>query len=250
MSIYHKPVRLLFKDMVKELNIQKGEVITRDQVFSWFQENYPKVKDGTIAAHLLKMSTNAPSRIHYNANPEGDDDLLYQLDSQRFRLYNPNIDPPPIYEKDKVEEQEDKEGRTELAEEVGEFAYERDLQNFLSKNLPLIEPGLHLYEEEEITGIEFPVGNRRIDILALDADDNYVVIELKVSRGYDRVIGQLLRYLAWIKRYQADPDQEVRGVIIAREISEDLLLACSELDNIKLYEYELSVSLKAVSLSD
>ena len=38
-----------------------------------------------------------------------------------------------------------------------EFALERDLRKYLSKNLGLIEPGLRLYEEEEITGIEFPV---------------------------------------------------------------------------------------------
>jgi len=93
----------------------------------------------------------------------------------------------------------------------------------------------------------FPVGNRYIDILALDNDDNYVVIELKVSRGYDRVVGQLLRYMAWIRKNHADEGQLVRGIIIAREISEDLLLACSEISNIDLYEYQLSVSLKKVN---
>jgi hypothetical protein len=92
------------------------------------------------------------------------------------------------------------------------------------------------------------VGSRRIDILALDSEDTYVVIELKVSRGYDRVVGQLLRYVAWIRQNQAEPGQRVRGVIVAREISEDLLLACSELDNVSLFEYELSVSLQRVAI--
>jgi RecB family endonuclease NucS len=41
--------------------------------------------------------------------------------------------------------------------------------------------------------LEFPAGDRYIDILAVDAQGSFVVIELKVSRGYDRVIGQLLR---------------------------------------------------------
>jgi len=44
------------------------------------------------------------------------------------------------------------------------------------------------------------------------------VIELKVSKGYDRVICQLLRYLAWIEKNQAEPTQKVTGLIIAREI--------------------------------
>ncbi len=68
-----------------------------------------------------------------------------------------------------------------------------------------------------------------MDILAVDKNNGYIVIELKVSRGYDRVIGQLLRYMAWIKKNHAETDQKVRGVIVARDISEDLLLACSEI---------------------
>ena len=242
MQLYDKPVRLLFKDMVEDLGVEPGEMIERDQVYAWFAENYPKVKDATISAYLLKMSTNAPSRIHYNVDASGDDDLLYRIDSQRFRLYDPARDPTPIYEKT----EEDVGQEPDDVQVASEFAYERDLQNFLSQNLSLIEPGLGLYDEEEITGVEFPVGNRRVDILALDSDHNYVVIELKVSRGYDRVVGQLLRYVAWIRQHQAEPGQRVRGVIVAREISDDLLLACSELENVGLYEYELSVSLNRV----
>lgn len=246
MPIYDKPVRLLFKDMTIDLGVSRGEVITRDQVFAWFRDKYPKIKDGTISAHLLKMSTNAPSRVHYNVNLDGDDDLLYQIDSQRFRLYDPVSDPEPIYEK---------EVSREIAEDVeaeepagtSEFAYEKDLQHFLSENLFLLEPSLRLYEEEGITGVEFPVGSGRVDILALDRDSDYVVVELKVSKGYDRVVGQLLRYMAWVRKNHADTGQRVKGMIVARRISEELLLACSELDNVSLYEYELSISLRKVA---
>lgn len=66
--------------------------------------------------------------------------------------------------------------------------------------------------EEEISGIEFPVGSRFIDILAIDSNNDYVVIELKVSRGYDRVIGQILRYMAWIRKNHAEESQKVRGM--------------------------------------
>ena len=84
------------------------------------------------------------------------------------------------------------------------------------------------------------------DILAIDNNNNYVVIELKVSKGYDRVIGQLLRYMAWIETNQAEPTQKVRGIIIAREISEDLHLAASKILEVELFEYDLSVSLRNV----
>lgn len=102
---------------------------------------------------------------------------------------------------------------------------------------------MKLYQNEGITGIEFPVGGRFIDILAVDAKGALVVIELKVSRGYDRVVGQLMRYMAWIRKHQAEMEQQVRGVIIAREISEDLLLACSLLPGGQLFEYELSLKM-------
>ena len=245
MALYEKPVKLLFRDMIKDLTIQKGEVIQRDKINSWFKTKYPLIKPGTISAHLLRLSINAPSRIHYSVDPNGKDDLLFQIDSKKFRLYDKSSDPDPIYF---IQEDETVTPEHEESEEENgsKFAYEKDLQNFLAKNLSLIEPGLSLYMEEEISGIEFPAGNRSIDILAIDNKNNYVVIELKVSRGYDRVVGQILRYMAWIRKNHAEEGQKVRGIIIAREISDDLLLACSETNNVELYEYSLSITLKKI----
>ena len=242
MALYDKSVRELFIDMVKDFGVEPSEVLPREQVYGWFNDKYPKVKDATISAHLLKMSTNAPSRIHYGVRSDGGDDLLFQIDRRKFRLYDPATDPDPIYERAADAETVD-DFQDEFQILGSEFAYESDLQNYLAKHLSIVEPGLRLYQEEGISGIEFPVGNRRIDILALDNNGNYVVIELKVSKGYDKVVGQLLRYMAWIQKYHAEPDQEVRGVIVAREISEDLLLACSQISNIDLYEYKLSIAL-------
>lgn len=250
--MYEKPVRLLMKDMVEAFQLKPGEVLQREKVFQWFQQHYPRIKEGTIQAHLSKMSINLPVRIHYKANPNGEDDLFFRIDPNRYRLYESANDPAPIY---KGQSSSLGNGDTDsLAEETtpeeraSEFAYERDLQSFLSKNLQKIEQGLRLYEDEGITGIEFPAGGRFIDILAVDKNNNYVVIELKVSRGYDRVIGQLLRYMSWIEKHQADAGQSVRGIIIAKEITEDLILATSRIKDVELFEYELSVSLKKVAL--
>lgn len=250
--MYDKPVRLLMKDMVEVFQLKLGEVLQREKVFQWFQQYYPKIKEGTIQAHLSKMSTNLPVRIHYKANPNGEDDLFFRIDPNRYRLYDPANDPAPIYKgqlpTSKDDDTESSTEETTAEEKASEFAYEKDLQSFLSKNLQLIEHGLRLYEEEGITGIEYPAGGRFIDILAVDKNNNYVVIELKVSRGYDRVIGQLLRYMAWIEKHQMDSGQSVRGVIIAKEITDDLTLATSRIKDVELFEYELSVTLKKVAL--
>ncbi len=251
--MYEKPVRLLIKDLVAQKGMKPGEILQREEVFDWFHKNYPKIKEATIHAHLAKMSVNVPVRIHYNANPNGEDDLFFRIDPSKYRLYESTKDPAPIYKTGPsgevtVSGPEDTQDKAGLDKTASEFAYEKDLQSFLSKNLPLIEPGLKLYEDEGINGLEFPAGGRYIDILALDTNNNYVVIELKVSRGYDRVIGQILRYIGWIEKHHADPGQSVRGIIIAKEITDDLLLATSRVKDIDLFEYELSVSLKKVSL--
>ncbi len=248
MAIYDKPVRLLMRGFVADCNVSKGQVISRDQVTSWFKSKYPKIKPATVTAHLAKMSVNAPSRVHYNANTNGDDDLFYQIDGGHFRLYDAATDPSPIYEKNQSLDLEnyEKDKTEDEPPKSSEFAYESDLRDFLSRNLTIIEQGLKLYEEEGIIGVEFPVGGRFIDILAVDRGNHFIVIELKVSRGYDRVIGQLLRYMTWIETNLAEPNQMVRGIIIAKEISNDLRLAALRVPDVQLFEYELSISLKEV----
>lgn len=246
MAIYEKPVRQLMPDMIAALAPIPGQVFSRDDALDWFATNYPKIKQGTITAHLIRFSINASSRLHYNAKP--DEDLLYQVDSGHFRRYEMATDPVPIHSKAEAKSAQEKVIEAAEAQSPSEFAYESDLRDYLAKNLPHIEPGLQLYQDEGITGVEFPVGGRYIDILAVDSEKRLVVIELKVSKGYDRVIGQLLRYMAWIQKNQAETGQGVRGVIAAREISEDLKLACSYLPNVSLFEYELSVTLQKISI--
>jgi hypothetical protein len=255
MAIYDKPVHQLMKeDMVAALKLEARKSFTRQQAISWFTHYYPKIKTGTVSAHLIRLSTNAPSRVYYNAKPI-DDDVFYQTGSGHYRLYDSENDPKPIRQGDKLPDDDSltddrsPEGVEEPSIGSDEFAYEADLKNYLAKNLYVIESGLRLYEEEGINGIEYPVGGRFIDILAVDSKNDYVVIELKVSRGYDRVAGQLMRYMAWIAINHAEPGQKVRGLIIARDISEDLKLACTLLNDVQLFEYELSLSVSPVQIT-
>ena len=242
MALYEKPVRLLMQDMISSMGLVQGQTFAREQAVQWFAEHYPKVKEGTVVAHLIRLSINVQTRLQYSPKADGTDDWFYKIDASNFRLYEKGRDPTPISEltPEAVEPIEI------INENSSEFAYEHDLRDYLARNLHIIEPSLKLYSEEGITGVEFPVGGRYIDILAVDKNGDYVVIELKVSKGYDRVVGQLLRYVSWIKQHHAEPSQSVRGIIIAKKISEDLQLACSELPTVALYEYDLSVAVRRV----
>ncbi|MCE7519164.1 endonuclease NucS [Halomonas titanicae] len=178
-TMYDKPVRMLMQDMIPALGISPGGTFTREQAVHWFAENYPKIRQGTVAAHLIRLSTNVPTRLQYSVRSDGSDDHFYKIDSSTFRLYEPGRDPTPISESTPAPE----EPPESPSDGTGEFAYEHDLRDFLARNLQLLEPGLTLYTDEGITGVEFPVGGRFIDLLAVDSSGNYVVIELKVSKG-------------------------------------------------------------------
>jgi endonuclease len=260
-SIYPKSTKELFKEFVHSFTpptiegfglverkpLLEGGHFTRKEILSWFQEKYPKIKQATVNAHLILMSTNAPSRVHYNVRPNGADDLLFQTDPSNFRLYVKDSDPPPIYKQDlEAGTAGDTDNDDEERGETHEFAYEKDLRNFLVNNMWVIRPSLCVYRDGDINGVEFPVGERYVDILAMENQSDLVVIELKVSKGYDRAVGQLLRYMGWIQQNLAEPGQKVKGMIIARTISEDLRLATSQVNDVELFEYKLAISLKKI----
>ena len=147
----------------------------------------------------------------------------------------------------------DQEGTTgedeedEIITEENEFAYENDLRNYLVRNLSIIEKGLKIYETQDgTTGAEFfiPGTSRRIDILATDNNRNFVVIELKVSRGYEKVVGQTLYYQSMVKTHFKQ--DKVRAIIIAREITPELKAATHFLPDFELFEYELSLTLNKI----
>lgn len=181
--------------------------------------------------------------------------MFLKLPTGQFRLWDEKTDPAPIYRDDilKIEKGTPSEGDG-VEQATGEpqsdsgakFAYEEHLQSFLIQNLDLLDPGLRLYEEEGLAGVEFPAGSRYVDVLAIDRNGDLVVIELKVARGYDRAVGQILRYMAWVKKNLAG-GKRVRGIIVANEINEDLKLAASLVPDIKLAEYEILFRLKPVT---
>lgn len=142
-----------------------------------------------------------------------------------------------------VTEDEEEEERVEETS----FAYEEHLKDYLVDNLSKIEAGLKLYKDQQgKEGIEYSVDedNKKIDILAIDKDSSLVVIELKVSRGYEKVIGQCLYYQARIKKLLNS--KRVRIIIIAREITPRLKLATESLPDVELFEYKISVNLNKI----
>lgn len=131
------------------------------------------------------------------------------------------------------------------------FGLEYQLRDFIAQNLNAIAVAgekLRLYVDPTgRDGIEFPTAVGPIDILAVDGNGGFVVFELKRARSPDSAIGQLARYMGWVKD-TIGKGQQVRGVIVAREISTNLRYAVSVIPNTSLYEYEVLFTLKPAQL--
>jgi RecB family endonuclease NucS len=100
-------------------------------------------------------------------------------------------------------------------------------------------------QKEGRAGVEYPIENGYIDILAVDRDKHFVVIELKVGRGRNKTVGQLLYYMGWVDNHLGNGP--CRGMIIARDISDDLKLAVQRVPGVSVARYHLTVSVELLS---
>ncbi|HJP96080.1 MAG TPA: PDDEXK nuclease domain-containing protein [Candidatus Saccharimonadales bacterium] len=128
------------------------------------------------------------------------------------------------------------------------FALEKYLEEFIVDNWKNINFGqkLTLYiDDDGNTGQQYytkEVGY--LDILAIDKNENFVVIELKKGRKNDEVVGQVLRYMGWVRNNLAKPTQNVTGLIIVGERDTKLDYALSEMsDKISAMVYQVSFKL-------
>lgn len=70
-------------------------------------------------------------------------------------------------------------------------------------------------------------GVGRSDLIYTDESGSLVVIELKRGMASDQAVGQVLRYIGYVKENIASPDQKVHGWIIAGDYDEHLRLSAS-----------------------
>jgi len=126
---------------------------------------------------------------------------------------------------------------TEGGTEGVSVSLEKDLISFLAKNISLVEDGLQLKEKE------YQTDAGRIDLLCVDKGGNFVVIETKKGKESDKVVGQVSRYMGWVKLKLAKQNQYVKGIIITNEPDDQLNYAIAPHDNIKLKYYKVKFEL-------
>jgi restriction system protein len=135
----------------------------------------------------------------------------------------------------------------ETVEDPSTFALEKHLEDFLVQNWTqtLLGKDYDIYQEEgEFVGQQFPTDTGAIDILAISKDKKtLLVVELKKGRASDNVVGQIQRYMGFVKEELAETNQKVQGVIIALEDDIRIKRALSVTNNIDFYKYQVSFKL-------
>ncbi|MFL9824351.1 endonuclease NucS domain-containing protein [Rhodoplanes sp. SY1] len=140
------------------------------------------------------------------------------------------------------------EGGSKDSEENEEptFSFEYQLRDFIADNLSTINingKSLRLYEDDNGEGVEYRTAIGPIDILATDKDGSFYVFELKRANSHDRAIGQLARYMGWLKQ-TIGTNKDVFGVIVSKSVGNQLRFARTVVPNVFLFEYQISFNLK------
>jgi restriction system protein len=132
-------------------------------------------------------------------------------------------------------------------EDPAQFAMEKYLEEFLVSNWDKTELGkdYNIFEEDgEKVGEQYQTDTGPMDILAVSKDKKTVlVVELKKGKASDLVVGQIQRYMGFVKEQLAETGQTVRGVIIAYEDDLKIRRALSVTNNIDFYRYQISFKL-------
>jgi hypothetical protein len=221
-------------------------------VVAWFHEHYPKIKNSTITAHIRGLSANDPNRHHYPWLA-AKEPVFTKTGYGKLRRFDPDDIGGEGGDDGSggIDEEEGEDQPT--TEEQAEFVLESQLEEFLIGNWSVIHWGRHLQIWKSPTGVsghQYNIpGIGRLDFLCIDTTTNaLVVLELKRGRPSDKVVGQIARYMGWVRTNLADAGQTVEGLIVAHETNLALDYAVSAIPGLRLMTYEVKFELSTAGI--
>jgi len=115
--------------------------------------------------------------------------------------------------------------------------HEANLEALIADNLSCVEAGLALVGRQYPAP---PVG--RIDVLCKDPKGSLVVIEIKkLGASTHSVIDQVTRYMGWVKRHLATPEQLVRGVVVVGRPDPKLAYSVGAIPNLSIKCFTVAI---------
>jgi hypothetical protein len=73
--------------------------------------------------------------------------------------------------------------------------------------------------------------------------DRPVVVELKRGHSVDRVVGQVARYMGWVRAHLATNGQDVAGIVVAHGHDDRLRYAAAAVPGLAILTYQVTFHL-------
>lgn len=213
------------RDIIIEILGQHPLAMTRQDLIAAVKNAEPGATDSAInnALYTLKRDTTIlnPSTGFWKLNDRNPEDL------DIIQGTGADIDQP-----DDVDDSQT-------------FVLEKYLEDFIVANFGTIFTNeMEIYNGGGSNGKQFATDIGPIDILAWKPIENtFVVIELKKGRSSDKVVGQVLRYMGWIKKHLCHDKQTVKGLVICGESDAKLSYALEMTKDIAVKYYSVSFKL-------
>jgi predicted nuclease of restriction endonuclease-like (RecB) superfamily len=239
------PVYLYYKEE-QTLILSYGISETNEFSTSWPSETIGMAQ--TISDYFnKKVPRYGDSYVYkaYNVSTSNDKIKIYNDLGQEVSSQELNNDLESILERYKqcFDMIEHKEVTSEVG--IGLFYMEKQLEDFLIQNWDHTELGKRfdlIIEDGELKSQQYRTDIGSIDILAKDKKKgNYVVIELKKNQTSDDTLGQLARYMGWVKEKLGD--NNVKGIIIAGAFDKRSDYAVKIIPGIEIYTYKVDFEL-------
>lgn len=238
--------------MLKELNLSekcryKETALSQGMVVQNFYDNLAFI--GTLHHEIrdletIKKKLNRTARFRarkYRSLEEYDIFYRYFLVEELEKAFHLSFSPPKIFP-DILYETEEMPYRRCLEEKLIahihavkmesshiSFVSEEQVENYLSKNLYILEEGLTL------TGKQVVVDGGRIDILARDRQGVTVIIEIKVEEDKD-ILWQCTHYPEQIKKLEKT--DRVRMMTFCPSYRPQILHHLKELSHVEIFTYK------------
>jgi hypothetical protein len=239
--LYDRPVRELMRDAAKQL----PSPTTPNEIINWFAREYPLVKRTTVAAHITGLTANDRNRHHFSVSRY--EPIFTWTRDRVLDLYDPDTHLDDEEAGADGDEADDDTQGPPVTAATAEFVLEAHLEEFLLGNWNTVNWGrpLSLWQGADgAEGHQLPTPIGRLDLLCVDTATNaLVVVELKRGRSADRVIGQVARYMGWVRAHIATNGQDVEGIVLAHEHDDRLRYAAASVPGLTILTYQVTFQL-------